>query len=373
MRNRNSDNCIRNRIGIILLTVVLAFSLFACGSSQEADAASNGMSGTSSSAASAISSAANPQKALFGIGGSKSSGGGTSSGGKSASGKSAASAQKPSSAETKKEPETKYEIPPYRGIEFNEEAAEGNGFVTIDLSSTDKGYIVMLCKADKQLLLQVIKDDSTYNYAVVNGEEQVFPLQMGNGHYTFRVMENIGDNKYVEYYKDEADVTVADPMDPFLRTNTYTKYNEQSECVKKAKSFAEQSAGVDDFIGKVYDYICDNITYDREFAESVQSGYLPDPDKTMSSKKGICLDYASLAAAMLRSQGVPTKIIFGYVAPNDLYHAWNKFYTEEGGWTLVEFKVVGKDWNRIDLTFSANGADSKFIGDGSNYMETYTY
>ena len=67
------------------------------------------------------------------------------------------------------------------------------------------------------------------------------------------------------------------------------------------------------------------------------------------------------------------KIVFGYVSPNDVYHAWNKFYTEEGGWRLVEFKVTGKDWNRIDLTFAANGANDQFIGDGSNYMEAYTY
>ena len=105
----------------------------------------------------------------------------------------------------------------------------------------------------------------------------------------------------------------------------------------------------------------------------MKSGYLPVPDSTMSEKKGICFDYASLAASMLRSQGVPTQIIFGYVAPDDVYHAWNKFYTEDGGWTLAEFKVSGSDWNRIDLTFYANGASSKFIGDGTNYMEAYTY
>ena len=93
----------------------------------------------------------------------------------------------------------------------------------------------------------------------------------------------------------------------------------------------------------------------------------------METGKGICFDYASLAASMLRSQGIPTKIIFGYVAPDNLYHAWNMFYTKETGWVSVEFKVNEKEWTRMDLTFSANGSDQKFIGDGSNYADVYQY
>ena len=374
MCNRIIDNCICKRICLVLLTVALALSLFACGNSQEADAASDSAANAVSSAGAAISSAGNPQKAILGFGGSKSNSSGSSDSSKSPAGSNASAGKSSAGASSAPaEPESKYEIPPFRGVEFHEDAAEGNGFVSLDLSTIGQGYFGLLCKTDKQMLFQVIKDDATYNYAVINGEEMFFPLQLGDGHYTFRVMENIEGNKYLEYYKSEADVTIADPLDPFLRPNTYSNYTEDSECAKKAKDFAENSADVEEFIEQIYDYVCDNIKYDRELAENVQSGYLPDPDNTMATKKGICLDYASLAAAMLRSQGVPTKIIFGYVAPNDVYHAWNKFYTEEGGWTLVEFKVVGKDWNRIDLTFSANGADNDYIGDGSNYLEVYTY
>ena len=95
--------------------------------------------------------------------------------------------------------------------------------------------------------------------------------------------------------------------------------------------------------------------------------------KTLSTGKGICFDYASLAAAMLRSQGIPTKLIFGYVSPDDVYHAWNMFYTEESGWVTVSFEVSGNSWNRMDLTFSAGGAAASFVGDGSNYTDVYAY
>ena len=266
-----------------------------------------------------------------------------------------------------------YEIPPFRDAVFNESAAEGNGEALVDMSSVSEGYVAMRCVSDAKIKFQVLMDDLTFTYSVVNGADQIFPLQCGNGHYIFKVMKNIEDKKYAELYKCEADVQLADPFDPFLRPSQYANYTESSECVQMARSMAEAADTEEAFVNSVYSFVCDNVKYDQEKAQTVQSGYLPVPDETMNSGKGICFDYASLAASMLRSQGIPTQIIFGYVAPDDIYHAWNKFYSEENGWTLAEFTVSGPDWNRVDLTFSANGASNAFIGDGSNYMEAYNY
>ena len=105
----------------------------------------------------------------------------------------------------------------------------------------------------------------------------------------------------------------------------------------------------------------------------MQCGTLPAPDVTIRRGKGSCLDYAALSAAMLRSQGIPTKLVFGYVAPDNVYHAWNMFYTEESGWVTAKFEVTEDTWVRLDLTFAANGANAKFIGDGSNYSDVYYY
>ena len=131
------------------------------------------------------------------------------------------------------------------------------------------------------------------------------------------------------------------------------------------ESMARNAANETELIKAIYEFVCKNVKYDKKKAAEVKSGYLPVPDDTMKTGKGICFDYAALAASMLRSQGIPTKMIFGYVAPKDLYHAWNMFYTEETGWITVKFEISGDSWNRLDLTFSANGADAEFIGDGS--------
>ena len=268
----------------------------------------------------------------------------------------------------------KYEVPKFKGASFHEDEAEGNDEVLVDTSRSSKGFFGLHCTSDKKIKVQVFKDDDVYTYDVVTGKDQIYPFQLGDGSYTIKVMKNIADTKYSELYATSVDVSLDNEFEPFLRPNQYAEYTEDSDCVKRAAELAAQAGDSNEFITNVFDYVCDSIKYDKKKAETVQSGYIPDPDETMETGKGICIDYASLAASMLRSQGIPTKIIFGYVGEDgELYHAWNMYYTKESGWVTVEFKVNEGEWNRLDLTFSANGTDSDYIGDGSNYMDVFQF
>lgn len=268
----------------------------------------------------------------------------------------------------------KYEVPDFKGAQFHEDEAEGNDEVLVDTSRSSKGFFGLHCTSDKKIKVQVFKDDDVYTYDVVTGKDQIYPFQLGDGSYTIKVMKNIADTKYSELYATSVDVSLDNEFEPFLRPNQYAEYTEDSDCVKRAAELAAQAGDSNEFITNVFDYVCDNIKYDKKKAETVQSGYIPDPDETMDTGKGICIDYASLAASMLRSQGIPTKIIFGYVGEDgELYHAWNMYYTKESGWVTVEFEVNEGEWNRLDLTFSANGTDSDYIGDGSNYMDVFQF
>jgi len=94
----------------------------------------------------------------------------------------------------------------------------------------------------------------------------------------------------------------------------------------------------------------------------------------MDTGKGICLDYASLMTAMLRSQGIPTKLEVGYAG--DVYHAWISVYLKEQGWVddIIEFD--GKSWTLMDPTLaSANDKKSagKYMKDSSHYTVMYNY
>ena len=258
--------------------------------------------------------------------------------------------------------------------EFHAALAEGNETVRLDLSATREGYFGVSARSDKRLKLQVIKDELTYTYNIASdGTPSIFPLQSGSGEYFIRVLENVADKKYAEIYSVTANVTLADDYQPYLRPSDYVSYSASSNCVVKAAELAAGATSKLDVVKAVYSYICGAVTYDVQKAATVRSGYLPVPDETMRTEKGICFDYAALAAAMLRSQGIPTKVIFGYVSPDGLYHAWNMFYTVETGWVTVSYEVSASNWNRLDLTFSAGGAADSFVGDGQNYSDVYQY
>jgi transglutaminase/protease-like cytokinesis protein 3 len=128
-----------------------------------------------------------------------------------------------------------------------------------------------------------------------------------------------------------------------------------------------------DAVTKIYAFVVDNVEYNFELAETVQSGYVPNIDEVFANKKGICFDYAALMTAMLRSQGIPTKLIIGYAG--SLFHAWISVHSPETGWINNIIWFDGTNWSIMDPTFSStsNGSDefARFIGDGTNYNPIY--
>lgn len=174
-------------------------------------------------------------------------------------------------------------------------------------------------KATNALKCQVVYGDVKYNYDLPgDGTPVVYPLQSGNGQYNVRVMQNTTENKYMELFSAQADVVLDSEFEPFLRPSQRVAYSVDSACVLLASDISAQAADAAAVVSSVYEYIQSNVDYDYDKAQNIVdnnvTGYLPDPDETLSTKKGICYDYAALAAAMLRSQGIPTKLITGYVS-----------------------------------------------------------
>ena len=107
---------------------------------------------------------------------------------------------------------------------------------------------------------------------------------------------------------------------------------------------------------------------------TVETGYLPDIDETLSTGKGICFDYAALMTAMLRSRDIPCKLQIGYAG--DIKHAWIDVYIRGKGWVEQAITYDGEKWNRMDPTFTANSEDEElinsYIGDSANYTLQFT-
>lgn len=248
------------------------------------------------------------------------------------------------------------------------------GDPSIDLSHDSDGYVAVQASNESRLKFQVKKGEMAYNYDMPNdGTYAVFPVNMGDGSYDFRIMKNTEGSNYVELMSESDNVSLSSEFAPFIVPNQFCNYNPSSACVAKARELTSSVSNQGDALRVICTYLVDNITYDKEKAVQVSNatGYIPSPDETLSTGKGICFDYASLAAAMLRSMGLPTKIITGYVGAESIYHAWIMVYID-GQWHSAAFSVNPQSWSRVDVTFAAAG-NNEFVGDGSAYTDRYVY
>ena len=78
---------------------------------------------------------------------------------------------------------------------------------------------------------------------------------------------------------------------------------------------------------------------------------------------------------MLRSQGIPCKLVIGYAGT--VYHAWINVWNEETGWVDAAVFFDGTTWQRMDPTYASTSKQSAsvmaFIGDSKNYTTKYLY
>ena len=260
--------------------------------------------------------------------------------------------------------------------EANGENVLGNEVASIDISNTSKGYVVItyLGSSPKVKLQITGPNQVTYTYNLTPTNAEVFPLSAGSGTYAIGVYENIEGTQYATSFYEETAVTIEDEFLPFLYPNQYVNFNTDSETVALASKLAYSANSDLEVIDSVYNYIIENISYDEAKAADIASGYLCDVDSTLETGSGICLDYASLMTAMLRSQGIPTQLEVGYA--KDVYHAWISTYVAEKGWINGIIEFDGNSWSLMDPTFAANSSEKslkKFIGEGDNYTVKYIY
>ena len=252
-----------------------------------------------------------------------------------------------------------------------------NDFASIDASNTSQGYVMVKYNGtnEKVKLRITCPDQSCYTYLISDrGAYDTFPLTAGNGSYALQVLENVAGDTYTVSLAQSINVNIEDEFLPFLYPNQYVNFHTDSKAVSKGSDLAKDTYSDLDVVQNIYNYVIKNISYDTEKAQNVSYGYVPDIDDTLSSKKGICFDYAALMASMLRSQNIPTKLEVGY--SGDAYHAWISTYIDDKGWVDDIIQFNGNTWQIMDPTLAAtndSAAVKKYIGDGSHYVVKYTY
>lgn len=230
-----------------------------------------------------------------------------------------------------------------------------NDKAIIDYSNSDQGYVMVKYKgSNSKVKVQVIGKE-TYNYDVID-EWDAFPLTDGDRTYTIRVMENVAGNRYSMALNTDVHVSLSDPLLPFLYSHQRVNFDSATTVVKKAAALVKGKKKDLDKVSAIYNWVIGYYKYDYSKAKTVKAGYIPDLDHIYKVKKGICYDYASTTAAMLRSQGIPTKMVFGYIGETNEYHAWISVYLKESGWVnnIIQFRE--KAFTLMDPTFASGGS-----------------
>jgi len=259
-----------------------------------------------------------------------------------------------------------------------------NAKAAVEASNANEGYIDIKYTGGKKVTIMVQiylnNSENKYNFNLNNaGNYETFALTEGNGKYTVRILENTSGNKYACVYSCEINVTLRSELLPFLYSNNTVNYAAAPNSVKKAAELTKDCKDEFEKIGAIYTYVVQNTKYDYDLANKIVagtvSGHIPNLDATLASKKGICFDYAALMSGMLRSQGIPCRLVKGYAGTT--YHAWINVFVKGVGWVDKVIQFDGTSWTMMDPTFVSSSGDGKaienFVGKGNAYTPKQLY
>jgi len=257
-----------------------------------------------------------------------------------------------------------------------------NDLAEVDYTNRNDGYITARYTGplDAKCIAQVMCGNFSQKFKIIDSLPKTIPLCYGNGDYTVLIVAKPDDQgaALIRAMACKFTVVSCGPLSPYLYPNVYCDYTESSLCVQAANKACVALDTDTARFNAIYRWVVDNIEYDRELARRLTTGeesswWIPDPDSVVVSGLGICWGYASLIAAMCRSQGIPCKICVGRAAGAGL-HAWNEVYLTHAG-KVGKLKVDPNEWMHIDVTFLDSGKESdsiiSYAGDKSNYSTEY--
>lgn len=247
--------------------------------------------------------------------------------------------------------------------------AENTSKIIIDKDVINQGYIKVGYSSDNGHAVKIIieKESKKYVYSLrTDGISENFPLQMGNGDYNISILENKEGNSYNVVYEKNVNVSLNDVKSVFLNPVQNINWNDSMKAIKKSKELTKNLKTEIEKITAIYNYIVSNFNYDYEKFRNLPSEYIPTIDDTLLSQKGICYDFSSLFASMLRSANIPTKLVKGYSVNVRGYHAWNEVYINSKN-----------KWVTIDTSYDSQMKTAKvkysMLKDGEQYSPINQY
>lgn len=256
------------------------------------------------------------------------------------------------------------------------------------ITSNEPGQAISMTLEGTTVVFNSFPEEKDYKYVwIETGEDFVddsiyaisgpvrYSLPSQDGTYYLQIAkgkERYGQFRGVIYGKTLAvkiENGVADFVDSPVLENNETRYQKNSKSKtalgyylqpslwvesdsKEIKEAAKKIVNPDDSdyvkVQKVHDWVANNIWYDYDdYYERVEGEV--SALEVLHSKKSVCQGYADLTAALLRSLGIPTKVVSGYslglstsgewtkeiIEEKESNHAWNEAYVD-GRWIIMD-------------------------------------
>jgi len=217
-----------------------------------------------------------------------------------------------------------------------------DGYIRVS-GSTDNNKIKLLVSGgDKQVWYDVKLNNGEFD------EEIWFDKQ---GKYTIKVMVYEYGRKYS--YGPGFTVENTEESDEYLIPAKHIESND-AVIIDTAREITKACSSDLEKARAIYDWVTDNIRFDYDKLEKHKRGQYGNKYgalNTIKTRKGVCYDYATLAAALSRSLGLSAKVVEGDLNKGPLkgLHAWNEIYLEE--WD---------SWISFDTTLGATTGECYF-------------
>ncbi|MBS4209916.1 transglutaminase-like domain-containing protein [Bacillus sp. FJAT-50079] len=199
-------------------------------------------------------------------------------------------------------------------------------------------------------------------------------LRFGPGQYevSVNVPKLDDDNKAYFSYSSVADfsITNTDQRDERDLLPSRGIQSQAPEIVELAKQLTNGMTGAREKAKAIYDFTAKNVAYDVEKFHTSNFAWDDSALKTLELKKGVCQDYAYLAAALLRASGIEARFVAGKAGTGPLKenHAWIEANIDDE-WLTMD-PTWGSGYIQNDA-FVASYTEDYFAPDQAEFSKTH--
>lgn len=221
-------------------------------------------------------------------------------------------------------------------------------------SVNDTNLMVRSNDYGSNMRIMVEKEDEKYYYSLSNSVEKI-PVQLGNGIYTIKILKNLEGNRYKVVKNLDLKIEDSD-LDVYLSSSQPVYWQNQDKLTDLKNNLMEGLITDREKVEAAYNYLVKNVKYDYNKINGLSTDYVPNIGNTITTKKGICYDYAALFAGILRAEGIHTKLVKGYKSDIQAYHAWNEVLID-GTWVVIDTTYDSVLSGYSDVSMMKSGVD----------------